>query len=76
MARSLPKVCPFLVTLDLKLKWSVWVRSLSLAVPVREETRLSFPASDTVGVKLKFLFRLRRTVRNFKALNAHPFYVQ
>ena len=29
MARSLPKVCPFLVTVDLKLKWPELPRGLN-----------------------------------------------
>ena len=34
MARSLPKVCPFLVTVDLKLKWPELPRPTLFIVPI------------------------------------------
>ena len=40
MARSLPKVCPFLVTVDLKLKWP--------ELPVAELPRPTLPPGKIV----------------------------
>ena len=57
MARSLPKVCPFLVTVDLKLKWPELPRGPNYpALPYRD-SQPSFLSPTSLTVLLPELFK-------------------